>query len=102
MLAIALTCGGGGTGSESKNDGIGESAGRRLAGHFHVQAVIDEADRVHRAPVGSDEALEAQLVAQNGGQRVLLPQAKGPLMWLYEHITDETPASLMAASNGAT
>src|ERR1017187_4305467 len=31
-----------------------------------------------------------------------LPQAKVPLRRLYEHMIEETSASLMAASNGAT
>ena len=52
-------------------------AGGRLAGHFHVEAGIDEVDRMNSTPVGCDEALEAELISQDGGQRVLVAACEG-------------------------
>ena len=56
-----------------------EERGERLtfaAGHLHVQAGVDEVDRVGRAPIRGHEALEADLVAQNPRQRGLVAAGK--------------------------
>ncbi len=52
-------------------------AGLGFAGHLHIQSGVDEVDGVNRTPVGGDEALEADLVAQNLGQRGVVAAGEG-------------------------
>ncbi len=47
------------------------------AGHFHVEAGVDEVDGVHRAPIGGDEAFKADLVAEDRGEAVLVAAGEG-------------------------
>ena len=47
-------------------------AAHSYAGHFHVKTSVDEVDRVHSAPVRRHETLEADLIAQNGRERLLV------------------------------
>ena len=51
-------------------------SGSWFAGHFHVEAGVDEIDRVYSSPVRGDEAFEADLVAEDGGQRVFITAGK--------------------------
>ena len=48
-----------------------------FAGHFHVEAGVDEIYRVDRTPVGGDEALEADLVAKDFDQSVFIAAGEG-------------------------
>ena len=48
----------------------------RLARHLHVQAGVDEVDGMNRAPVRGHESLEAELVAQDFGERGLVAAGK--------------------------
>ena len=48
----------------------GQDVAESGAGHLHVQAGVDEIGGLVGAPVGGDEALEAQFAAQDPGQRL--------------------------------
>ncbi len=56
-----------------------ESAHRAglAAGHFHVESGVDEVDGVDRAPIGGDEAFEADLVAEDFGEGGLVAAGEG-------------------------
>ena len=49
----------------------------RAAGHFHVEAGVDEVDGVGRAPVRGHEAFEADFVAQDSGERRIVAAGEG-------------------------
>jgi len=47
--------------------------------HLHVEAGVDEVDRMGRAPVRRDEPFESDLVAKDARQRGLIAASKGAI-----------------------
>jgi hypothetical protein len=57
-------------GEEGEDHGAERAVFGAGAGHFHVQAVVDVIGSVDGAPVGGDEAFEADFVTENLDQHV--------------------------------
>ena len=59
-------------GEEAEHHGAHGTAGCADAGHFHVQAFVDEVGGVDCAPVGGNKAFEAKLVAEDFNEGVVV------------------------------
>src|SRR4249919_4350954 len=101
MSPMAFGGGGGGTGLESKKEGIGNPP---LPGSPGIS--MSRPALMNLTACTAPQSEVTKPLKPNSSRRILesvdsLPQAKVPLMRLYEHMIDDTSARRIAASNGA-